>query len=95
MFYDKDHDFHKYRVKKFDKKSSTDSKFDSLVDLYREFISLKDLVPWEKKEDKRVEVLNVAFNLYEKSIEEYKKIMKVNLGMIKLMSGSKNITLEN
>ena len=73
MFYDKDHDFHKYRIKKFDKKSSTDSKFDSLIDLYREFISLKDLVPREKKEDKKVEVLNVAFNLYEKLIEEYKK----------------------
>ena len=65
MFYDKDHDFHKYRIKKFDKKSSTDSKFDSLIDLYRKFISLKDLVAQEKKEDKKVEVLNVAFNLYE------------------------------
>ena len=73
MFYDKDHDFHKYSIKKFDKKSSTDSKFDSLIDLYRKFISLKDLVPREKKEDKKVEVLNVAFNLYEKLIEEYKK----------------------
>ena len=50
------------------------SKFDVFESFYKMFISLKSLDAKKENNDSKFEVLNTAFNLYDKLIKEYKKV---------------------
>ena len=74
LFYDSNYDFRKYRLSKFLKTPSIESKFDNIVSFYNDFISLKSVNIKPEKNTDRLNTLNTAFSLYDKLVEEYKKI---------------------
>ena len=74
LLYDSNYDFRKYRLSKFLKTPSIESKFDNIVSFYNDFISLKSVNIKPEKNTDRLNTLNTAFSLYDKLVEEYKKI---------------------
>ena len=66
--------FYKYRLSKFFKISSIESKFDMLEMFYIQFINLKFLDAEPENLNHKFTVLNNASKLYDDLIKEYKKV---------------------
>ena len=76
VFYDSNHNFFKYTLKKFVKISSIESKFGRLEEIYKELISLIFLDAKSEKSDHRFTALNNAS--YKKVYESEPKDKKDN-----------------
>ena len=73
VFYDSNNDFGKYRLAKFLKILPIE--FEALIMFYKMLISLKGLEPkTEENINHKSVVLNEAFNDYDKTVKEYKKV---------------------
>ena len=74
MIFDPKHSFQKYRLKEFNKKSTTDSKFEMIKSCYKDFFNLISLDAEPKTINQKLTVLNEVSKLYDNLIKEYKKV---------------------
>ena len=74
MIYNSKHFFYKYRLSKFNKISSIDSKFNKIEECYNEFIALRDIDAGPENIKHKLVVLNEISKLYEDLIKEYKRV---------------------
>ena len=74
MIYNSKHFFYKYRLSKFNKISSIDSKFNKVEECYNEFIALRDIDAGPENIKHKLVVLNEISKLYEDLIKEYKRV---------------------
>ena len=78
----------------YDSKHSFGSKFERINKCYNKFIALMDVDVEPENAEHKLLVFDKVSKLYHDLITEYKKIMKGSLKMIKVMLGSKNMTLK-
>ena len=94
LIYDSKHSFEKYKLSKFNEIASIGSKFERINKCYNKFIALMDVDVEPENAEHKLLVFDKVSKLYHDLITEYKKIMKGSLKMIKVMLGSKNMTLK-
>ena len=80
MIYNSKHFFYKYRLSKFNKISSIDSKFNKIEECYNEFIALRDIDAGPENIKHKLVVLNEISKLYEDLIKEYKRVYEKSDG---------------
>ena len=74
MIYDLKHRFEKYKLGKFNKIPSIESKFDTTEESYRDFFKLMDLDTETENINHENVVLNKVSKLYDNLIKEYTKV---------------------